>query len=279
MGHGKQLIDGLKKMFKGFIDFFKGIFTGDLDLTIKGIGEIFDGLGDVVSSIIESIKEWWYKFLDWIDEKTGGKFHGLIENIKKYVGGFYDNLINTVRKLIDAVKQIFSGLIEFISGVFTGDFDKALEGVKKVWKGWINFGSTLLEGFINGITNGINFLIRALNKIHFDVPDWIPGIGGKSFGIDIPEIPPLKIPRLAQGAVIPPNREFLAVLGDQKHGTNIEAPLDTIIQAIKAAFPDPGGGTTDVHFTIELDGDVLYKGVKRAEAKRGNIYSNPALAR
>lgn len=95
----------------------------------------------------------------------------------------------------------------------------------------------------------------------------------------MPSQPPL-IPKLAKGAVIPANREFLAVLGDQTRGTNIETPLETMIQAFEAALSNGGyGATADVHFTVELDGDVLYKAVKRAEAKRVNVYSNPAFVR
>lgn len=70
----------------------------------------------------------------------------------------------------------------------------------------------------------------------------VKGIGsllGQEWGWSIPTDPPV-IPKLARGAVIPPNREFLAVLGDQKSGTNIEAPLDTLFSAFKAANADSG---------------------------------------
>ena len=90
-------------------------------------------------------------------------------------------------------------------------------------------------------------MIKALNSISFDVPDWVPLVGGKHFGVNLspltaPQIPKLSIPRLATGAVIPPNREFLAVLGDQSQGTNIEAPLETIKQAFREALAESGSG-------------------------------------
>ena len=72
----------------------------------------------------------------------------------------------------------------------------------------------------------------------FDVPDWVPGIGGSTFGFQLSTITAPQIPYLAQGAVIPPNREFLAVLGDQSSGTNVEAPLATIQQAVAAVMQD-----------------------------------------
>ena len=78
-----------------------------------------------------------------------------------------------------------------------------------------------------------NVFIAGLNKIKFTFPDWVPGMGGKSFGINLQPIQKLQIPRLATGAVIPPNREFLAVLGDQKSGNNIEAPEDLIRKIVR----------------------------------------------
>ena len=83
------------------------------------------------------------------------------------------------------------------------------------------------------------------------MPDWVPGIGGKKFGFSID---PISIPRLARGAVIPPNREFLAVLGDQKSGTNIEAPADLIRQIVAEELSrrDPSGGAVTINFTGNL---------------------------
>lgn len=127
-------------------------------------------------------------------------------------------------EFIDSIKGVFSGLVQFIKGVFTGDMKSAFEGLKKVFKNLINADIILVESFVNTVIRALNWLIRQINKISFDVPSWVPGIGGKSFGINIPFISEKKLPRLATGAVIPPNREFMAVLGDQKSGTNIETP-------------------------------------------------------
>ena len=104
---------------------------------------------------------------------------------------------------------------------------------------------------------GINTVIKALNSISFDVPDWVPLVGGKHFGINLspltaPKLPKLSIPRLATGAVIPPNREFLAVLGDQSQGTNIEAPLETIKQAFREALAESGGSGRQMNVVLQV---------------------------
>ena len=90
-----------------------------------------------------------------------------------------------------------------------------------------------VKGLVNSVINILNWLVRQINKLSFDVPDWVPAIGGRHFGFNIKQIP-----YLANGAVIPPNREFLAVLGDQKSGTNIETPLATMVQAFRQALAE-----------------------------------------
>ena len=90
-----------------------------------------------------------------------------------------------------------------------------------------------MESFINFFIKGINVLVRGIDKLSFDVPSWVPGIGGNKLGFNIPQVPQVQIPRLATGAVIPPNREFAAILGDQRHGTNIEAPEGLIRQIVR----------------------------------------------
>lgn len=240
-GHGEELLDGVREVIEGFKDFFVGIFTGDIEKAIGGVGKIFEGLKKTVFAVLDGIKDSFLSFLNWLDEKTGGKFHGIIEMAKGFVTTFFDDLKTTLGGWIDGVKTVFEGLIKFFTGVFTNDWDMAWEGVKEIFKGMWNSNISLLEGAVNLIIKGLNWLISQMNKISFDVPDWVPDWagGGETFGINIPSISEVQIPRLAQGAVIPPNREFLAVLGDQRHGTNLEAPEDLIRKIVRE---EAGGG-------------------------------------
>lgn len=160
------------------------------------------------------------------------------------------NLTEFARNLKD---NILGGIIQFIKGAFTGDMKSAFEGLKKVFKGLINADIILVESFINTVIRALNWLIKQINKISFDVPDWVPGIGGKTLGVNIPAISEKKLPRLATGTVIPPNKEFLAVLGDQKSGTNIEAPLATIEQAVANVLAQQ---SRNQNITIEFSGNL-----------------------
>lgn len=261
-GHGQELIKGVKKTLQGFIDFFAGIFTGDMERTAKGIEGIFSGLKGIIGSVIDGIRDWLNGLLDWIDKKTNGKLKPLITGIKAIVTAVFNNIKQTVGNVINEIKTIFSGLIKFISGVFSGDFDKAWEGIKDIFKGIWNTIIDLLNGAINIIIKGLNWLIKQMNKISFDVPSWVPFVGGKSIGVNISYISENVLPRLAKGAVIPANDEFLAVLGDQTHGNNIEAPEGLIRKIVR----EESGGSGEVHVTIVLDsvtGKKLFETVVR----------------
>lgn len=177
-------------------------------------------------------------------------------------------------ELIENLKLVFSGLIDFVTGVFTGDWDRAWNGVKNVFAGLWNSIIILLESAINLIIKGLNWLISKINGISFEVPDWVPGVGGKSIGPNIPTISNVQLPRLATGAVIPPNREFMAVLGDQKSGTNIEAPLETMVQAFKRAAMEVGmgGGGKDITIILQLDRRELGRAVYTLNNEQTQIH-------
>jgi hypothetical protein len=170
---------------------------------------------------------------------------------------------------VAGIKQIFSGLAEFIGSAFTGDMDAAFNGLTKIVKGFANTVLSIVNAIIGVATKALNWIISKLNSISFDIPDWVPGVGGKTFGVNIPMIPDYKIPALAQGAVIPPNREFLAVLGDQRSGTNIETPLATMVQAFKQALAESGySGSSEA--VLVLDRDVLGRVVYQLNKAEGN---------
>ena len=188
----------------------------------------------------------------------------------------------------NGIKKTFTGIIDFITGIFTGNWKKAWQGIKDIFAGVMNTFEAVAKspinavigafnGLISGLEKGLNNVIDMLNEIEFDVPDWIPGIGGKSFDINIPKIKAPKIPYLATGAVIPPNAPFMAMLGDQKHGNNIEAPEDLIRKIVRE---ESGGGNIsgNVPISIYVDGnkflEVIISKAKLMQASTGiNVFA------
>ena len=181
------------------------------------------------------------------------------------------NITGNLEEFAKNLKEnILGGIIQFIKGVFAGDWESAWEGIKKVFKGIWNSIVIIVESAINFIIKGLNWLISKINTIQFTVPSWVPGVGGKSIGGHLSPLSEVHLPRLATGAVIPPNKEFLAVLGDQKSGTNIETPLATMVDAFKQAMAESGANATTV--VIQLDG----KEIARSTVKNINNMTRAA---
>lgn len=228
------------------------IFANGLNLQLLPMTAIVVAIGAIIGIIIVCIRHWdeikavaldcWNKIKEaW--NKAGDWFH---KNVTEPIGNF------------------FTGLWDGIKGAFT----KAFDFIKKAFKGYVNGWITMVESFINFFVNGINFLIKGINKLSFDIPEWFPVGGGSKFGFDIPVIPKVQIPRLAQGAVIPPNQQFAAILGDQKHGRNLEAPEGLIRQIVRE---ETGNVYNDVLRAINnsnlgkkatIMGDVIMDGQK-----------------
>lgn len=145
----------------------------------------------------------------------------------------------------DVVKAKLSAAWESIRQAASSAWNAVGTTIQNVWngitgtiKGAVNSIIGFINRMISGLCSGLNSMIGMLNKLKIDVPEGVPFLGGTQFGFNIATLTAPQIPYLAQGAVIPPNREFMAVLGDQSHGTNVEAPLATIQEAVAAVMQD-----------------------------------------
>ena len=140
--------------------------------------------------------------------------------------------------IIDKVAWMWGGIKDVCRKMPNWFKEHITEPIANFFKNMVNGIIGFINGMIATIVSGINFIVGAMNKLRFDVPGWVPGIGGQVWGFNIPEITAPQIPYLAQGAVLPPNRPFLAMVGDQTHGTNVEAPLATIQEAVAIVMED-----------------------------------------
>lgn len=203
---------------------------------------IWDAITGTFNAIIDWIKTYGLLVLGIILCLTGAGIPLGIALIVKWAKDGSENGVPLATAIVDKVKEIWASIKAFwdknIAPVFTAKF--WLDLAKNCGNGLIGGFEAAINGIIGMFEKMINWIVDGLNKISFDVPDWVPVIGGKTFGFNIPRanFERVSIPRLAQGAVIPPNREFLAVLGDQKRGTNIEAPLSTIQEAVAVVMED-----------------------------------------
>ena len=211
---------------------------------------LWDDILLLVASVANCLLDLWNNLLapvaKWIIATFGPAFAEVFNAIADVVGV----AVGAIADAIDLAVVVLRGLADFLSAVFRGNWDAAWQAigntVSTVWDKMTNAIKTAVNGiigFINrmisAVVTGINAVINALNGLSFDLPDIF---GGGHVGFNISTLTAPQIPYLAQGAVIPANREFLAVLGDQSHGTNVEAPLDTIKQAVAEVMEDLQAG-------------------------------------
>ena len=117
-------------------------------------------------------------------------------------------------------------------GQAKNEFQLMLYNLNPVIKGVLNGISRVVNGVIGAMESVLNAAIRGINAFKLDFPSWMPLVGGGTWGPNIPAVNLPRIPALARGAVLPANKPFLAMVGDQSHGTNVEAPLSTIQEAV-----------------------------------------------
>ncbi|MEE0981134.1 MAG: hypothetical protein U0K91_05570, partial [Acutalibacteraceae bacterium] len=162
------------------------------------------------------------------------------------------------------------------SEAFRNFFINMWQGIKKAITPIINGILSGMQAFVNGIIRGINFLIRGINKISFNVPDWVPGIGGKKLGFNLKTLNEVSLPRLAEGGWVAANNPQLAVIGDNTREGEIVTPESKIREQVEAALAKVGGMAQKVKLELELiikypDGRTLIKRINEAQVAEGRI--------
>lgn len=206
----ETLLSGYNTYFAPVLDSLAGKFSevwGDhIQPLLSSFIDLFGEVGTFVENVWKSVFQ---PLLNWVADKIFPVISPVLEGIGTLVLTVFAGIADTLNGFI----TVATGVIGFVNGVFSGDWSKAWEGVKTVFKGvwdampdFIKGPIKLIIGFVNSmigaIENGINFVVRGMNNLQFDVPDWVPGIGGETFGFDLSEISLPRIPQLARGGVL-----------------------------------------------------------------------------
>lgn len=269
-----KIVVSIVKFINSLIEVF-GLLTSPIGLAVIAIGSLiaigvllianWDKVKKAAKETWDFVKSKFVEFDQWLQKVFSADWEYWFGIFGGVIGGFMKNVEN----IWGGIKGIFGGIITFLSGVFTGNWEKAWEGVKQIFKGVfdslvaiakspINMIIGIINSLISAVTMGINAVISALNKINIKVPDWVPKLGGKKFGFNISKISVPRIPYLATGAVIPPNAPFLAMMGDQRNGNNLEMPEALLRKVVReeSGKNQQGGGT--YQFTAMINRRVLF---------------------
>lgn len=212
------LITGIIYTIESLLGYLQDPGWENFGKIIQGIGIAIIGLGALIKSvplvvagaivlIVGTIVKYWEQIkaflqqgIDWLKGKSDWvheMFGDTIGDLYDFIVDILQDTLNSFDGLFKGIKTIFDGIINLVKGVFTGDWETAWEGLKQIVKGVFDSLWAIAKWPLNMIISGLNTLIRGANRIHFNVPDWVPGIGGKQFGFNIPQIP-----KLAKGTIL-----------------------------------------------------------------------------
>ena len=294
---------------KKFREFLTDFYENHIKPIIEGIKETLTSLWEehlkplweellkpLLGNVWETIKETWDLIANLIGEIVQ-IIAPVVENILQMVAQLVDDIAGYVGGCMDVLK----GIIEFITGVFSGDWEKAWNGIKDIFKGiWemmvslvktpVNLIIGVINGMIRGVVSGINLVVRAINSIKVDIPDWVPLIGGKHIGFHLSEVTAPQIPTLAKGGVI--TSPTLAMVGEYAGADNnpeivtpqhilketIDASNGEVVSALYQMAQLVIAAINDVDMNVSIGDDVIAQSAKRGSDAYKNRTGKPLLA-
>lgn len=311
-----KIIGDVADTLSGIIDFLVGVFTGDWELAWQGIKEIANGAWSLIKDIItgawdviKTVTKGALSIIKSIINVTWNAIKAVTSTvwnaIKKTLSGLWSALKTTAKTVFDAIKTKVTGVwdkikdktsrtwesvttfvsnkVEAIKTAITDKFNAARDAVKSAFEGIVNFIKAPINQAISIVNNAVGMINNAIGGIEsaFSFGPWeVPTpFGTKRIGFHatFPRIG--TIPYLASGAVIPPRSEFLAVLGDQKKGNNLEAPESLLRQIVREESGKGQGNGNTYNVTVNASGrkllDII---IDEAELRRRrNGGQNPFL--
>jgi phage-related protein len=286
MEMGQYLMEGLRNGISNFISSVIAKFAEIKDKIIAKWDETKQKTQEKWSSIKSGLESTWTA----VKTSASEKFQAIKETVstrwsetKTSTESAWGSINSTLGTKWEEIRSNATAKFAAIKDSVVAAWNTLKSETSTIWNGiWGAMKSVIntilggVESMVNGVINALNRMISALNNLSFDIPDWVPGIGGESFGLDIPTVSKVHLPRLASGTVVPPRAgEFAAILGDNKQETEVVSPLSTMKQALMEALAESGvGGNQQV--VIRFEGNLaqlgrVLKPVIDAENNRGSV--------
>lgn len=243
---GHYIMQGLLNGITSWKEKLASTFGGIKDLVLGKWDETKKGTNEKWNGIKNSL------FADWGELKTdaSGKFGGIGDSVKEAWNSIKSSTSSIWGEIASTIKKPINSII------------------------------SMLNSMVSGMVSAVNNVIGTLNKLKVKVPKWVPKYGGETFGFNIKKVSAPKIPYLASGAVIPPNAPFLAMMGDQRHGNNLEMPealLRKVVREESGRNQQQGGGT--YRFTGVINRRVLFdEMMTEAQLRMMSTGKNPYTA-
>ncbi|MFR4284798.1 MAG: hypothetical protein ACLT1Q_08175 [Anaerobutyricum soehngenii] len=237
-----NVIRGITKVLQGLIDFVTGVLSGNWEKALGGLGEIAEGFQISLGATWDFIKKDIFgKAISHLKNSVVPGWSGSFELLKSTTG----ELKTKVKNVFSASETYFNDIITFMNNKFLNKWKKSWKDVKDTFSDVFSGLGSLAKKPINAIISAFNVVIKAINsmisrinsiRFSIDVPDWIPGVGGSSWGFNGFNIASVSnIPMLANGAYVKKNTPQLAMIGDNRHQGELVAPENKLREMAEEA--------------------------------------------
>ena len=232
----EKITDKLQETWNNVKDFFVNTFNSIMDFFVNKWNAIKEFFINLCISIYLKQQEIW-------------------NNIKNCISNIINAIKTTISNVLNGIKNIWNNCWNGLKNTVTSIFNGIWNTIKKV----INSILGGIEGMANGVVNGVNLVIKTLNRLKFTIPDWVPGLGGKTFGFNLSEMNKITLPRLAKGNVA--YDKTLAIFGEYAGASNnpeITTPQNIMRDTFEDVLSNYGGNGQPVHVTIQYLGKGIF---------------------
>ena len=242
-------ISVVKDLITNFVDAIEVAYDSVIAPIIHAITEIVSVAVFVIMNMIlllldtlERLRDGWAR----LEEATSKIWNAIKSSILTIIRAIQTGIDTVIGKIQNSWKNTWTSVKNTTSQIFNDMWAAIKSTINAILSG--------VESMANGVVRAINKMVDALNNLHFDIPDWVPGLGGKSFGLHIPHISEVSIPRLAQGGFVRANTPQLAMIGDNRHQGEIVAPEDKMQAMVdRAVAMASNQNMTDQYLLMMID--------------------------
>lgn len=224
-----QIGEFLSNIWNGICEFFKNIWNTIVNFIVERINKTREEIIMVFSFIANFFSEIW----NTIKFTISNVWNAIVVTITNTI----NNIKNTISNILNSIKAIWENIWNGLKNTVTNIFNN----IWNVIKGVINSILGGIEGMANGVIRGVNSVIKVLNNLHFNIPDWVPLLGGKSFGLNLRTLNEISLPRLAKGGII--DSPTIALMGEYagvKSNPEIVTPENKMYDTMVRAISDVG---------------------------------------
>ncbi|OAZ40952.1 hypothetical protein A9Z40_03150 [Microbacterium arborescens] len=287
VGMWQGIVDFASGLWNGFATFFSDLWTG----ITSGVNAAINAVRQIILSVVVAIVSWWNSTWNGVSSFFAGLWDGITSRVNAAINAVRSVILSVVGAIVSWWRSTWDGVSSFFAGIWNGlvntvrsvgsAFGSVFGGIRDTISNAFAGIVGIVKAPINGIIGLVNGAIRALNGLSVSIPDWVPGIGGSTFGVNLPTIP-----RLAKGAtVLPRAGGTMAILAEAGRP---ESVVDTGLmnRALKEGLAgDEGGSGTVVHGPllniehvtvdskqrVEELSQALHERAERAKRSKGKV--------